>query len=54
MAAPRPVVTPQPISAAMSKGTSSGIGTAHAGVDDDLLGEGAGAGEAEDVAAAGA
>ena len=27
-AAPRPVVTPQPMRAAMSKGTSSGIGTA--------------------------
>ena len=51
MAAPRPVVTPQPISAAMSNGTSSGIGTAQSGVDDDLLGEGAGAGEAEDIAA---
>ena len=48
MAAPTPVMTPQPISEAISSGTEASIGTTACCGQDDLLGEGPGAGEPED------
>ena len=48
MAAPTPVVTPQPMSEAISKGMSSSILIAASCGHRHLLGERAGAGHAED------